>query len=46
MNDLCSAKYCLDIRTCDVNTMQEAFLSRRVANRDKIKSRMAEKAAC
>jgi polysaccharide pyruvyl transferase WcaK-like protein len=45
MNDLGLAKYCLDIRTCDVNTMQETFLSL-VANRDEIKSRMAEKAAC
>ena len=45
MNDLGLAKYCVDIRTCDVNTMQETFLSL-VANRDEIKSRMAEKAAC
>jgi polysaccharide pyruvyl transferase WcaK-like protein len=44
MNDLGLVKYCLDIRTCDVNTMQETFLSL-VANRDEIKSRMAEKAA-
>ncbi len=45
MNDLGLAKYCLDIRTCDPNTMQETFLSL-VANRDEIKNRMAEKAAC
>jgi len=45
MNDLGLTKYCVDIRTCDANTMQETFLSL-VANRDEIKSRMAEKAAC
>jgi polysaccharide pyruvyl transferase WcaK-like protein len=44
MNDLGLAKYCLDIRTCDANTMRESFLSL-VANRDEIKSRMQEKAA-
>ncbi len=44
MNDLGLAKYCVDIRMCDANTMQQTFLSL-VANRDEIKSRMAEKAA-
>jgi polysaccharide pyruvyl transferase WcaK-like protein len=42
MNDLGLAKYCLDIRTCDVNTMQETFLSL-MANRDEIKGRMARR---
>ncbi len=45
MNDLGLAKYCVDIRTCDANTMQERFLGL-LANRDEIKNRMAEKAAC
>jgi len=45
MNDLGLAKYCVDIRTCDANTMKDTFLSL-VANRDAIKNRMAEKAAC
>ena len=44
MKDLGLAKYCVDIRTWDVDTIQETFLSL-VANRDQIKSQMAEKAA-
>jgi polysaccharide pyruvyl transferase WcaK-like protein len=45
MNDLGLARYCLDIRKCDVNTLQETFMSL-VANRDEIRNRMADKAAC
>lgn len=45
MNDLGLARYCVDIRSCDVNMLQETFLSL-VANKDDIRSRMAEKAAC
>lgn len=45
MNELGLAKYCVDIRKCDVNTLQETFLSL-VANQDEIRSRMADKAAC
>jgi polysaccharide pyruvyl transferase WcaK-like protein len=41
MNDLGLAKYCVDIRKCDGNMLQETFLSM-VADEDKIKSRMAE----
>lgn len=45
MNDLGLARYCVDIRKCDVNDLQETFLSL-VANREEIKSRMAEKLVC
>jgi polysaccharide pyruvyl transferase WcaK-like protein len=45
MKDLGLARYCLDIRKCDVNTLQETFMSL-VANRDEIRNRMADKAAC
>jgi len=44
MNDLGLAKYCVDIRKCDGNMLQEIFLSL-VAEEDNIKSRMAEKLA-
>lgn len=45
MNDLGLAGYCVDIRNCDVNILQETFLSL-VANQTEIKSCMAHKAAC
>jgi polysaccharide pyruvyl transferase WcaK-like protein len=45
MSDLGLARYCLDIRKCKVNALQEAFLSM-IANQDEIRSRMATKAAC
>jgi len=44
MNDLGLTRYCVDIRKCDGNMLQETFLSL-VADQDKIKSRMAEKLA-
>ncbi len=44
MNDLGLARYCVDIRKCDANMLQETFLSL-VAEQDEIKSRMAEKLA-
>jgi polysaccharide pyruvyl transferase WcaK-like protein len=45
MTDLGLERYCLDIRKCDVNMLQDTFLSL-VGNRDEIKGRMADKAAC
>jgi len=45
MNDLGLARYCVDIRNCDVNLLQETFLSL-VANQVEIRSRMAKKLAC
>jgi polysaccharide pyruvyl transferase WcaK-like protein len=45
MNDLGLARYCLDIRKCDANMLQETFLSL-VANEDEIRGRMADKLAC
>jgi polysaccharide pyruvyl transferase WcaK-like protein len=45
MRNLGLARYCIDIKKCDVNVLQETFLSL-VANQEEIKSRMADKAAC
>jgi len=45
MNDLGLARYCLDIRNCDVNLLKDTFLSL-VANSSDIRSLMAEKLAC
>lgn len=45
MNDLGMARYCVDIRKCDVNLLKETFLAL-VRNRDEIRSQMAEKLAC
>jgi polysaccharide pyruvyl transferase WcaK-like protein len=45
MNDLGLARYCVDIRNCDVNMLKETFLSL-VGNSDEIRSRMADRLAC
>jgi len=44
MSDLGLAKYCLDIRKCDIDLLQETFLSL-VASRDQVRSCMADKLA-
>jgi polysaccharide pyruvyl transferase WcaK-like protein len=45
MADLGLQQYCLDIRTCNAEALQKAFISL-VQNKDEIKSRMAERLAC
>ena len=45
MADLGLQQYCLDIRTCNADTLQKTFISL-VKNTDEIKSRMAERLAC
>ena len=45
MADLGLQQYCLDIRTCDADALQKAFISL-VKNKDEIKNRMAERLAC
>ena len=45
MNELGLSKYCVDISMCDVNVLADAFKSL-VSDREKIKSRMAEKLEC
>jgi polysaccharide pyruvyl transferase WcaK-like protein len=44
MNDLGLAKYCVDIRSCDLSVLTETFGSL-VSNSEDIKSRMAERLA-
>ena len=44
MNDMGLSDYCVDIRTFDLDLLANTFI-RMVENRDKIKTRMAEKAA-
>jgi len=44
MSELGLQKYCLDIRKCDLNLLQETFLCLQ-ANQEEIRARMAEKAA-
>jgi len=44
MSELGLQKYCVDIRKCDLNLLQETFLSLQ-ANQEDIRARMAEKAA-
>jgi len=45
MSDLGLARYCVDIRKCDANILQETFLSL-VANQKEIRCCLADKAAC
>ncbi len=45
MNDLELSEYCVDIRAFDLDLLANTFI-RMVENRDHIKARMAEKAAC
>jgi len=44
MSELGLQKYCVDIRNCDLNLLQETFRSLQ-ANQEEIRARMAEKAA-
>jgi polysaccharide pyruvyl transferase WcaK-like protein len=45
MKDLGLSKYCVDIRSFDVNLLKDTFISL-VSNSDEIKSRMVERLAC